>query len=134
MLIKSVNTYIINFLCLVWKFSLNVWNGQKTAYGCRDYVQEDCETLVYPPIVGPILNLGSEEQCNYMCHQDYGLTCKFFIYNRQEDICEVYSDKLDDYISLSKCRTIGGRKTPPLEKCAKLPIGCKVVHLCQTCS
>ena len=65
-----------------------------------------------------------EEICQQVCRDVYGDKCTFFIYDRANELCELFDFDEEDYAG--SCKRIGGTPTPSLADCQESTDPCSV--------
>merc|ERR1711962_1734665 len=79
----------------------------------------DCQDITLDSCVGDppfqTLKLASEENCQQYCSQVFPDVCTFFIYDRQQDICQLYD--YDSQAYADSCALIAATPTPALAEC-----------------
>jgi hypothetical protein len=97
--------------------------GVQMAFGqCRDVTLDDCEYGENGPFES---SKGlTEALCQRLCNEVYPGRCTFFIYDRKQEVCELFDTVQDDYIST--CKKIGGPRGPEIATCPSDPDPCVV--------
>ena len=81
---------------------------------CQDVTLDRCSgNPGIPPF--QTLTLSSEETCQEYCHTVFTEICTFFIYDREQDSCQLFD--FDSEIYASSCTIIGGTPLPSLTEC-----------------
>jgi len=79
----------------------------------------DCQDITLDSCVGDppfqTLKLASEENCQQYCSQVFPDVCTFFIYDRQQDICQLFD--YDPQAYADSCALIAATPTPSLAEC-----------------
>ena len=78
---------------------------------CRDITLDSCTGD--PPF--QTLKQASEENCQQYCSQIFPSVCEFFIYDRQQDICQLFD--YDPQAYADSCALIAATPTPSLAEC-----------------
>merc|ERR1712223_486705 len=80
-----------------------------TCHGlCRDVTLDDCTNGDKPAFES---TKGVNQLiCQQICHEIYPTKCTFFIYDRQQEICELFDSAIEDYPS--SCTKIAGPRDP----------------------
>ena len=88
----------------------------------------DCQDITLDSCVGDppfqTLKLASEENCQQYCSQVFPDVCTFFIYDRQQDICQLYD--YDSQAYADSCALIAATPTPALAECVASDEECLV--------
>ena len=95
---------IFSILCL----------ATQTFADCQDLTFDDCRGKTNKPPFQS-LKLESEDTCQKYCSNIFPGVCSFFIYDRQQNICQIYDYDPEDYAA--SCNIIGGTPTPSLVEC-----------------
>ena len=98
-------------------------NQQVKAGFCRDVTLDVCEYGDNGPFE---TSKGLDEAlCQQFCSDVYPGKCTFFIYDRQQKVCELFDSPQSDY--QDSCQKISGPKTPDvIEDCPNDPDPCLV--------
>ena len=81
---------------------------------CQDVTLDRCSgNAGIPPF--QTLTLSSEETCQEYCHTVFTEMCTFFIYDREQDSCQLFDFDSDVYAS--SCTIVGGTPMPSLTEC-----------------
>ena len=91
--------------------------------GCRDLTLDECEG---EKPFNTLKNVG-QDYCQEICKEVYSDKCTFFIYDGEDELCELYDYAEENYEA--SCKRIGGRPTPTLEECQTSPDPCVVRKL-----
>ena len=67
--------------------------------------------------------------CQQICREVYAGRCIFFIYNREDELCELYD--IDEQIYADSCKRITGTPQPSLAECKESNDPCTVRHQLQ---
>ena len=65
-----------------------------------------------------------EDKCQQICREIYSDRCTFFIYDRQNELCELFD--YDEEIYVESCSRVGGTPTPTLVECQNSTDPCTV--------
>ena len=88
----------------------------------------DCQDLTLDSCIGDppfqTLKLASEENCQQYCSQVFPDVCTFFIYDREQDICQLYDYDSHEYAD--SCALIAATPTPSLTECRSSDEECLV--------
>ena len=81
---------------------------------CQDVTLDRCSgNAGIPPF--QTLTLSSEETCQEYCHTVFTEICTFFIYDREQDSCQLFD--FDSEVYASSCTIVGGTPMPSLTQC-----------------
>jgi len=80
---------------------------------CQDLTLDDCAATA--PFE-TLKDLGDEGTCQLFCREIFAGVCTFFLYDREEDLCQLYDYDPGDYAAA--CSIIGATPTPKLSECA----------------
>ena len=103
---KMINQYLSIFAIL----SL----AAKVSSDCQDLTLDDCRGKTNQPPFSSV-KLESEKTCQKYCSDIYPNLCTFFIYDRQQNGCNLYSYDPEDYVE--SCNQTGGTPLPSLAEC-----------------
>ena len=93
----------------------------RQAFGnCRDTTLDSC--LRDQPF--DIFIIPTEEICQQLCREDYADKCVFFIYDRINEICELFDFNEQDFAD--SCQKVGGTPEPSLVECQQSNDPCSV--------
>ena len=96
----------------------------RQAFGnCRDTTLDSC--LRDQPF--DIFIIPTEETCQQLCREDYADKCVFFIYDRVNQICELFDFNEQDFSD--SCQKVGGTPEPSLVECQQSNNPCSVRYL-----
>ena len=87
---------------------------------CEDITLDRC-TADHP---FQSLKSGTEEACQLFCNEVFSGLCTFFIYDRQQDICQVYDYGEQEYAA--SCARIGSTPKPSFADCEVSDENCVV--------
>ena len=62
--------------------------------------------------------------CQQICSQVYPGRCKFFIYDRQDELCELYD--IDEQLYVDSCKRTAGTPQPDIAECKESDDLCTV--------
>ena len=65
-----------------------------------------------------------EEICQQICRDVYPGRCIFFIYDRENELCELYD--IDEQLYVDSCKRTAGTPQPPLAECKESNDPCTV--------
>ena len=91
---------------------LIVFLAKQAFADCQDLTLDDCAASA--PFE-TLKDLGEEETCQLFCREIFVGVCTFFLYDRMEDICQLYNYEPGDYAAA--CSILGGTPTPKLADC-----------------
>ena len=95
--------------------------GVRQAFAnCRDTTLDSC--LRDQPF--DIFIIPSEKICQQLCREDYADNCVFFIYDRLNQICELFDFNEQDFAD--SCQKVGGTPEPSLVECQQSDDPCSV--------
>ena len=95
--------------------------GIRQAFGnCRDTTLDSC--LRDQPF--DVFIVPTEEICQQLCREDYADNCVFFIYDRVNQICELFDFNEQDFSD--SCQKVGGTPEPSLVECQQSNDPCSV--------
>ena len=86
----------------------------KVSADCQDLTLDDCRGKTNQPPFSSV-KLESEKTCQKYCSDIYPNLCTFFIYDRQQNGCNLYSYDPEDYVE--SCNQTGGTPLPSLVEC-----------------
>lgn len=113
-------------MCRVLTFTLVYLTALTTiaslSFDCNDYTFDKCR-LNDDAVIETLKDV-SEPDCQFYCHAIYNTTCRFFIYDQQQTVCQLVKEELISYIDT--CRKVGGPVIPSIHDCKKLQDNCKV--------
>ena len=90
------------------------WLSSHALADCQDVTLDRCSgNAGIPPF--QTLTLSSEETCQEYCHTVFTEMCTFFIYDREQDSCQLFDFDSDVYAS--SCTIVGGTPMPSLTEC-----------------
>lgn len=91
---------------------------------CRDLTLDDCDYGT----LGPFETSKGLDQnvCQRFCNEIYSGKCKFFIYDRKQEICELFDYEAEDYAST--CEIIAATPMPNIETCFNTSDDCDVSY------
>ena len=98
--------------CKLLFIFLNVFLAKEAFADCQDLTLDDCAASA--PFE-TLKDLGEDETCQLFCREIFAGVCTFFLYDRMEDICQLYNYEPGDYAAA--CSILGGTPTPKLEDC-----------------
>ena len=89
---------------------------------CRDLTLDACDYQQ----AGPFESSKGLDQdlCQKFCDQIYAGKCKFFIFDGQEQICQLFDYESGDYVS--SCSIIAGTPQPDIASCNSTDDQCAV--------
>ena len=95
----------------------------KLAIGdCNDITFDVCGTEQTIPF--ETFTDQGEVICQQICREVYAGRCIFFIYNREDELCELYD--IDEQIYVDSCKRITGTPQPSLDECKESNDQCTV--------
>ena len=62
--------------------------------------------------------------CQQICREVYAGRCNFFIYDREDELCELYD--IDEQLYVDSCKRTAGTPQPPLVECKESNDPCTV--------
>ena len=80
---------------------------------CRDTTLDFCgndQTIPFETFTDQ-----GEEICQQICREVYPGRCTFFIYDRENELCELYD--IEEQIYVDSCKRTTGTPKPPLAEC-----------------
>jgi len=80
---------------------------------CNDLTFDTCGTDQTIPF--ETFTDQGEDICQQICREVYPSRCKFFIYDREDELCELYS--IDEQLYVDSCKRTAGTPQPPLAEC-----------------
>ena len=89
---------------------------------CSDYSVDKC--LIESGSLIETLKDIAEYDCQFYCNVIYAETCKFYIYDRKQVICELLKEDMGDYVK--SCSKYAGPPEPSVAKCMTSTDECKV--------
>ena len=91
--------------------------------GCQDFTVDKCE---YDDggLLETIKDI-SEDDCQFFCNSIYTGICTFFIFDRQQIICELLQQPFGNYIN--SCQKVAGPPEPLVSSCRESEDECKVL-------
>ena len=89
---------------------------------CNGYTVDKCE-LGNDTIIETLKD-STEYDCQFFCNIVYSGVCKFFIFDKQQVICQLINEELKTYTDT--CRKFGGPPNPSIQECEELEDNCKV--------
>ena len=93
---------------------------------CNGYTVDKCE-LGNDTVIETLKDT-SQYDCQFFCNVVYAGACKFFIFDKQQVICQLIKEDLKTYTDT--CRKFGGPANPSIQECEELEDNCKVLlHL-----
>ena len=95
----------------------------KVSSDCQDLTLDDCRGKTNKPPFQSV-KLEEEETCQKYCSDIFPDLCTFFIYDRQQNGCNLYSYDPEEYVE--SCNIIGGTPLPSLSECKNLDDECLV--------
>ena len=95
--------------------------------GCNDYTVDKC--VLDDDAIIETLKDSSTSICQFYCKTFYSGSCKFFIHDKQQRICQFVNEELDKYTE--SCRKIAGPSNPSIRDCEELEDNCKVGIYCK---
>merc|ERR1712086_200222 len=93
-------------------FFLTVFLAKQAFADCSDLTLDDCAASA--PFE-TLKDLGEDGTCQLFCREIFAGVCTFFLYDRMEDICQLYNYEPGDYAAA--CSILGGTPTPKLADC-----------------
>ena len=103
------------------KFLVIIGLAKQAFADCRDLTLDACEEK---PAFETYKDLGDETICQAFCRDIFPGDCMFFIYDRMEDLCKLFSYNPEGYAS--SCRIMAGTPLPKLEDCQESTDECLV--------
>ena len=91
-------------------------------FDCNGYTVDKCE-LGNDTVIETLKDT-SESDCQFFCNIVYAGACKFFVFDKQQVICQLISEDLQTYTDT--CRKFGGPPNPSIQECDELDDNCKV--------
>ena len=120
-------THDISVCNKMFKHLLTIFSvvcGIRQAFGnCRDTTLDSC--LRDQPF--DVFILPTEKVCQQLCREDYADKCVFFIYDRVNQICELFDFNEQDFAD--SCQKVGGTPEPSLVECQQSNDPCSVRYL-----
>ena len=102
---KSSAAFLVTILALAY--------GQET---CKDFIVDQCITSNNSTdMVLEVLHKTGVEDCQMFCNLIYAGSCKFFIYDSKQDLCELWKVPMEDY--QQTCTKVGGPVQPTIDNC-----------------
>lgn len=90
---------------------------------CNGYTVDKCE--LGEDTVIETLKDSTEYDCQFFCNIVYSGVCKFFIFDKQQVVCQLINEELKTYTDT--CRKFGGPPIPSIQECEALEDSCKVI-------
>ena len=106
------------FFFLASFFILNT----KAETDCAGYSIDKC-ALPDNSIIETLKDVG-EDDCQFYCNVIYSPDCTFYIYDKQQVLCQLLNSPMNGYVS--SCSKYAGPPTPSVAKCLSSTDACKV--------
>ena len=89
---------------------------------CAGYSIDKC-ALPDDSIIETLKDVG-EDDCQFYCNVIYSPDCTFYIYDKQQVLCQLLNSPMNGYVS--SCSKYAGPPTPSVAKCLSSTDACKV--------
>ena len=89
---------------------------------CSDYTLDKC-VFESGSVIETLKDI-PENECQFYCSTIYSPECKFYIYDRQQVICELLREEMDHYVQ--SCKKYAGPPKPTVSQCLSSTDECKV--------
>ena len=89
---------------------------------CQDFTLDKC-LFDEEGLIETIKDI-DETTCQMYCDLIYSGECNFFIYDRKQIVCGLFSESLEDY--MDSCKKVGGPSNPSVDSCKVSSDPCKV--------